>query len=169
MLADREGVALIPIAHRPHRRRGRHPHLVRVDEDRGARERPHEPLEQREIRRQMRGGPGLIVDVRALVVVEGDRDHICTRVRDGFERALEPAPGIGKVRCVVQPLRGRVIGVRVLECRRGWVPTLEEVVQRHAVLGALQEPCRVSAIAPFVANDGTWAKEDLEIHRSSQA
>ena len=93
VLADRVRLALVPVPHRPHGRRRGDAHLVGVDErgrdgaDDVARLRFEPAQITLEVRRRIR----LVVDVRALVVVELHGEHA---VRDGFalaQRTMQPA------------------------------------------------------------------------------
>ena len=164
VFADRVGIALIPVAHRPHRRGRGDLHLVRVDEDRQQRSgnAAHAALEPAEVALQMRCGPGLIVDVGALIVVERDRDDAVGDRRELAQRAHEPAMRVEPVRRVAEPLRGGIVGVRVLQRRGRGVAALEDVVFGHAVRRAFQEPRRIAAVAPFVANHRSGSHDEEE-------
>ncbi|HXP93573.1 MAG TPA: hypothetical protein VN905_08895 [Candidatus Binatia bacterium] len=116
VLADDERIALIPVAHRPYRRRRRDLHFIRVDEERDARAgcAAHDPRERLQIALEVRRRPCLVVDVRALIVVELDRDHAIAERSDFAQRPFEPALGVVQVRRVRQPRGRRIIRVRVL-------------------------------------------------------
>ncbi|HEX3551261.1 MAG TPA: hypothetical protein VHT53_12835 [Candidatus Elarobacter sp.] len=162
VLADRVRVALIPVAHRPHGRRGRHLHVERVDEHERARadDIAHLRLEPAQIRVQVRRRIRVVVEIRALVVVELHGEHA---IGDGAklgERAVQPPRGVPAVRRVAHPLRRGGVGMRVLQRRGGRIAALEHVVQRHPVRRTLQQPRRIAAVAPFVANHRPRAHEE---------
>ena len=156
VFADRERVALIPIPHGPHGRRCRNFHLIRVDENgharpgnaRDARAQP------REISTQVRRGPGLIVDVGALIVVERDRNDLLRDRPELAQDRLQPAARVVQVRCVAHPSGGRVVGVRVLQRGRRRIATFQPVAQRHAVFGTAQQPRGIAAVTPLVTDNG---------------
>ncbi|HEX3462945.1 MAG TPA: hypothetical protein VHS78_02665 [Candidatus Elarobacter sp.] len=93
MLADRVRVALIPVPHRPHRRRRRNLHLEGVDEHGRLRsdDVSHLALEPAEIGVQMRCGIRVVVEIRALIVVELHGDHAVGDRTKLLERAVQPA------------------------------------------------------------------------------
>ena len=104
----------------------------------------------------MRRRPGLIVDIRALIVVERHGENEI-RIRHEFaQRMPQPARGINaSMRRVAHPFCRGVVAMRVLQRRGRRIAAFEHVVQRHPVRGALQEPGRITAVAPFVANHRT--------------
>ncbi|HTD37999.1 MAG TPA: hypothetical protein VK669_10825 [Candidatus Limnocylindrales bacterium] len=109
-------------------------------------------LEPAEVCAEMRRGIRVVVEIRALVVVELHRNHPVGDRPELRERMAEPARGVVPVRAVAHPLgRGRV-GVRVLQRRGRGIPAFEHVVQRHAVFRAPQQPIGVSAVPPLVAD-----------------
>ncbi len=170
VIADRVGVALVPVAHRPHGRRRRHFHIVGVDERRhdGAGHAAHLRIEPVQIRSKMRRGPGLIVDVGALIVVERHRDHEIRVRHELRQRVMQPARRIIAMGRVAHPFGGRIVAVRVLQRRGGGIAPFEDVVQRHAVRGPAQEPRRIAAVTPLVANHRARPHDQVKVQFARQ-
>ncbi|MGD1066727.1 MAG: hypothetical protein ABR975_07910 [Vulcanimicrobiaceae bacterium] len=152
--ADPLGVALVPVAHRPYRRRGGDLHIVGVDEDRRARadDAAHLVAQPPEVRVQMRCGIGVVVDVRALIVIELHGEDAIGDRRELAQRRAQPPRCIAAMGPIGEPLRRGIVAVGVLQRRGRRIAALEHVVQRHPVLRSPQQPGRVAAVAPLVAD-----------------
>ena len=98
-------IALIPVAPRPRRRRRRNLHFVGVDEQRHARLPATDctvARSQSDVGVPVRRGPGVVVEVRALVVVERDRDDVVGVGLDETQRVVQPLRGFA-IQCVPLP------------------------------------------------------------------
>ncbi|HTJ25797.1 MAG TPA: hypothetical protein VMA36_06490 [Candidatus Limnocylindria bacterium] len=171
VIADRVGIALVPVAHRPDRDARRDAQLVGVHERRSHRpdDLTHLRVQPAQIGEQVRRRIRLVVDVRALVVVELHRDDAVGDGSELREHAVQPARGVAPVRRVAQPLRRRVVAVRVLQCRGRGIASVEDVAQRHVVVRAPQQPRRIAAVAPFVADDGTGTHDEVKAELLAEA
>nr|WP_317994336.1 hypothetical protein [Vulcanimicrobium alpinum] len=164
VLADRERIALVPVPHRPHRGRRGYLHLVGVDEERrrGSDDIAHLSLEPLQVRMQVRRRIGVVVEIRTLIVVELDREHAIGDGPELLERAVQPPPGVPQVRGVAHPLRRGVVAVRVLQRRGRGITPFEHVVQGHPVLGTFEQPRRIAAVAPLVADHRAGTNDEEE-------
>ncbi|HZO92400.1 MAG TPA: hypothetical protein VFB22_01410 [Candidatus Baltobacteraceae bacterium] len=116
----------------------------------------------------MRCGIRLVVDVRALVVVELHRENAVGDGPELVEHAMQPARRVAQVRTVAQPFAGCVVAVRVLQRRRRGIPAFEHVVQRHVVLGPRQQPGGIASVAPLVADHGPGPHDEAEAQLFAQ-
>ncbi|HTW82468.1 MAG TPA: hypothetical protein VMD91_00195 [Candidatus Sulfotelmatobacter sp.] len=97
-----------------------------------------------------------------MIVVELDRQHaVRDRAKLG-QRAAQPARGVAAVRRVRQPLRGGGVAVRVLQRRGRRIAPFEHVVERHSVRGPPQQPRRIAAVAPLVADHRPRPHDEVE-------
>ena len=110
-------------------------------------------------------GIRVVVEIRALVVVELHGEHAVGDGPELRERAVQPARGVAHVRRVAHPLRRGVVAVLVLQRRGRGIAAFEHVVLLHRVLRPLQQPRRIAAVAPLVADHrpGPHDEEEAEL------
>jgi len=63
---------------------------------------------------------------------------------------------------VGEPFRRGRIGVRVLERRRGWIPSLEDIVQRHVILRDAAAAMPISSVSPSLRITGPGRRSQFK-------